>query len=280
MLRISELYIYPVKSLGGIAVSAAQLTDRGFQYDRRWMLVDEQNQFLTQRQYPQMALLQTGITTNGIEVYHKNNPVERISIPLAADENEKYTVKIWDDWCEALTISKQINEWFSDMLQAPCRLVFMPDDALRKVDMRYAVHSTDITNFSDGYPLLVISQASLDDLNRRLESPLPMDRFRPNIVITGANPYEEDEMEEFIIGDMHFYGVKLCSRCMITTINQQSIVKGKEPLKTLATYRMMNNNIYFGQNILYNKTGIVKTGDPIRVVKQKPKPLFQHRANE
>lgn len=275
MLTVSQLFIYPVKSLGGILVSSAQLTDRGFQYDRRWMLVDEQNRFLTQRQYPQMALLQTGITDKGIAVWHKHNSIDQIVIPFLAPAGEREIVAIWNDQCEAVFISQQLDAWFSSQLGIACRLVFMPDDSLRKVDTRYAVHKTDITTFSDDYPLLLIGQASLDDLNSRLENPLPMDRFRPNIVFTGGEPYEEDEMEHFTIADIRFYGVKLCSRCVVTTINQESIQKGKEPLKTLATYRTANNKIYFGQNVVYAGTGSVQIGDSVNIISRRNKPGFQ-----
>lgn len=275
MIQISQLFIYPVKSLGGISVPSAQLTDRGFKYDRRWMLVDEQNQFMTQRQFPQMALLQTSISDEGISVVHKNDTGKKIEIHFSAFTNEMIKVKIWDDYCEAMPAEKFINQWFSEMLQFSCRLVYMPDDSFRKVDARYAVHENDITNLSDAYPLLIIGQSSLDELNNRLEIPLPMNRFRPNIVITGTDPNEEDEMEEFMIGGIHFYGVKLSERCVITTINQDSLEKSKEPLKTLSTYRMLNNKIYFGQNIIFDKTGMVKLGDEITVVKKKARLPFQ-----
>lgn len=274
MIQISQLFIYPVKSLGGISVPAAELSDRGFKYDRRWMLVDEQNQFMTQRQHPQMALLQTGISEEGISIVHKKNSDKKIMIPFSAFTNEMLNVKIWNDVCETVPAEKFINEWFSDMLQFSCRLVFMPDESFRKVDTRYAVHENDITNLSDAYPISLIGQSSLDDLNTRLKDPLPMNRFRPNIVITGTDPYEEDEMEEFVIGGLHFYGVKLSERCMITTINQDSLEKSKEPLKSLSAYRMLNNKIYFGQNVLYHQTGTVKTGDEILIIKRKARQGF------
>lgn len=273
-MYVSQLYIYPIKSLGGISVLSAELTDRGLKHDRRWMLVDEQNQFMTQREYPQMALLQTAITPEGILVFNKSNISERILVPFSIPIYKRQTVKVWDDWCESVIMPGEINDWFSGRLGLPCTLVFMPDDSLRKVDGRYTIHENDITSFSDAFPLMLIGQASLDDLNSRLNDPLPMNRFRPNIVIAGSVPYEEDEMEDFMIGDIHFYGVKLCSRCVITTINQDSLEKGKEPLKTLAGYRMMNKKTYFGQNILYSGSGNVKTGDEIHIMTRKAKPGF------
>jgi uncharacterized protein YcbX len=272
---IAELYIYPVKSLGGIALSSVELTDRGFQYDRRWMLVDENNEFLTQREYPQMALLQTAITKDGIRVARKGNNKANILVPFEYKTKEKLIVKVWDDYCDVVFVSDEIDQWFSEMLNIKCRLVYMPDESLRRVDERYAMHDEDMTSLSDGYPVLVISRESLQDLNSRLESPLPMNRFRPNIVIEGCGPYEEDTMEQVQINGINFYGVKLCGRCAITTIDQDSAAKNKEPLKTLYTYRKRDNNVYFGQNVLYEGRGIIKTGDELKVIKTKGKPVFE-----
>src|SRR5438128_2169851 len=165
---ISELYIYPVKSLGGIKTDIAALTDRGLKHDRRWMLVDKENRFLTQREYPQMALLQTSITENGIDVYRKNAPAEHALIPFSYSSDNKIVVNVWDDFCEAIIISDALNEWFSDALSISCQLVHMPDDTLRKVDPRYAVNKEEVTSFADAYPMLMISQSSLNDLNSRL----------------------------------------------------------------------------------------------------------------
>jgi uncharacterized protein YcbX len=149
----------------------------------------------------------------------------------------------------------------------------MPDTERRKVDEQYAFNN-EITGFSDAFPLLIIGQSSLDDLNSRLEQPLPINRFRPNIVFTGGQPYEEDTMEHVIVNKIDLYGVKLCARCVITTINQTDAQKGKEPLKTFASYRMKNNNVYFGQNMLHGQTGVIHLGDVIEVVKTKPPVLF------
>jgi uncharacterized protein YcbX len=272
MLQISRLFVYPIKSLGGISVDSALLTDRGFQYDRRWMLINEQNQFMTQRDYPQMALVQTGITADGISLFHTNDIHERMIIPFWVPSTNPITVQVWNDLCDAVLVSKEIDKWLSDHLQVYCRLVFMPDESLRKVDPKYAVQENNITNFADGYPIMLLSQSSLDDLNSRLEKPLPMNRFRPNIVIAGANPYEEDEMEHFVIRGINFYGVKPCARCVITTINQDSLERGKEPLRTLAGYRSKDNKIFFGNNILYNNGGVsLKMGDRIDIIKRKDK---------
>jgi uncharacterized protein YcbX len=267
MLQVSELFIYPIKSLGGISVSTAVITDRGFQYDRRWMLVDGNKEFMTQRDFAEMALLQSEIVEKGLKVYHKKKQIF-IVIPFDP-QGETISVQVWSDQCKGIVVDKKANEWFSDALSKHCQLVLMPGTTKRKVDGRYALNK-EITNFSDGYPFTTVGQASLDDLNSRLEEKLPINRFRPNIVFTGGNAFEEDSWKHFTINDIDFYGVKLCARCVITTINQETIEKSKEPLKTLATYRQRNNKIYFGQNLLHHGEGSMHIGDEIKVKERKP----------
>ncbi len=273
MYTISQLFIYPVKSLGGFEVSAAQLTDRGFQYDRRWMLVDTDNHFITQRECPQMSLLQTAIENDLLVIYPKDDTDDRLAISLQQETGRICNAKVWNDECMALYVSEIADEWLSRNLSIPCRLVYMPDKGRRKVDPAYAFNN-EITNFSDAFPLLIIGQLSLDDLNNRLEQPLPINRFRPNIVFTGGAAYDEDLMEHITVNHIDLYGVKLCARCTITTIDQTNGQKAKEPLKTFATYRMKNNKIYFGQNMLYGQTGVINVGDVIEVIKKKERFLF------
>lgn len=266
-LAISHLFIYPIKSLGGIEKQSVEITATGFKHDRRWMLVDEQNRFLTQREHPQMALLQVGENTNGIFVFHKQHPLQSITIPFAMEYPKKISVTIWEDVCDALEADEEVNDWFSDMLQFNCKLVYMPDDTMRMVDKKYAANN-EITSFSDAYPILIIGQASLDNLNEKLIDALPMNRFRPSIVFTGGPAHIEDEMAAFTIEGIIFLGVKPCSRCVMTTIDQQTAAAGKEPLKTLASYRMKNNKIYFGQNVLQQQLGEIKIGDEIKIIKK------------
>jgi uncharacterized protein len=267
MLQVSQLFIYPIKSLGGIAKQAVEITSTGFKHDRRLMLVDENNMFLTQRVHPQMALLQTGENAEGIFVFHKQHPLQSILLPFAAGYKKKLSVTVWDDVCEALEADEDINSWFSDMLHISCKLVYMPDSTKRLVDKTYAGNN-EITSFSDGYPILMIGQASLDTLNQKLIAPLPMNRFRPNIVFTGGHAHIEDEMAAFTIDTINFLGVKPCARCVMTTIDQQTAAGGKEPLKTLTGYRMKNNKIYFGQNVLQQQNGFIKITDEIKIISQ------------
>ena len=264
MLEVSELFIYPIKSLGGFSVPAATVTDRGFLYDRRWMLVDSSNVFLTQREFPQMALLQVGISGNIVTVHHKLKHNEEISFSTSKHSTQSSIIQVWNDQCDAFSVDPRLDEWFSSMLSFSCRLVYMPDSSKRKVDTHYAFND-EITSFSDGYPFLLIGQSSLDDLNARLAEPLPINRFRPNIVFTGGEAFDEDRMRHFSINGIQFFGVKPCARCAIPTTNQDNAFRGKEPLKTLATYRQWNNNIYFGQNLLHKGEGQIRVGDTISI---------------
>lgn len=263
MLKISELYIYPIKSLGGISIQQAEVTDRGFKYDRRWMLIDDNNRFLSQREVATMALLKVGLGDTGLTVTNTAD-ASTLFIPFAPKKNEFIEVVIWDDTCKGQLVSDEADKWFTQALGLNCRLVYMPDDSHRPTDPRYA--DNNITSLSDGYPFMMIGQASLDELNSHLDEALPINRFRPNMVFTGGSPYHEDTMNEFTINGIHFNGVKLCARCNITTINQVNASKGKEPLKTLAGYRSKNKKIYFGQNVVHAGVGVITVGDELSVL--------------
>jgi uncharacterized protein YcbX len=264
MLRISQLTIYPIKSMGGIPVERARVTDRGLEHDRRWMLIDRDNTFLTQREFPAMALMKVELTPDGLRVRHPLQP-SPLNIPFHSSTGASSTiVRIWDDTCPARFVSAEADDWFSSALNTNCRLVHMPDETARITDPCYAPEGS-ITSFADGYPFLLIGQASLDELNGRLDHPLPMDRFRPNIVFTGGSPYQEDSLQTFSIHNIRFHGVKLCARCMITTIDQATTRQGKEPLRTLARYRARDNKILFGQNLVHEGIGELAVGDELEL---------------
>jgi uncharacterized protein YcbX len=260
-MTVSQLYIYPIKSLGGISVETVQVTDRGFEYDRRWMLIDEQNRFVSQRENAVMALLQVELLVNGLKVFHKQQPGQSFIIPFGPYHTSEITVQIWDETASAVLVSDAADTWFSSMLEIPVRLVYMPDESHLPVNPKHGIFS--LTSFSDGYPILLLSEASLEDLNTELTEPLPVNRFRPNLVIEGVDAFEEDGMKKFRIGDLIFYGVSLCPRCVVTTIDQLTAEKAKEPLKTLATYRRTGNKINFGVNVIAADTGNISIGDPV-----------------
>jgi uncharacterized protein YcbX len=264
MLNVSQLFIYPIKSLGGIALTAARLTSRGLQHDRRWMLIDSNNRFLSQREHAQLALYKTELLCDALKVTDTSDG-SFITIPFIPIKQDLIEVVIWDDTCTAQLVSDEVDAWFTTRLGIPTRLVYMPDQTHRATDPRYTAPGT-IASFADAYPALIIGQASLDDLNSRLLQPMLINRFRPNIVFTGGQPYSEDVMNQIQINGIEMYGVKLCARCIMTTINQETIKKGKEPLKTLAAYRQKNNKIMFGQNLVFGSEGILNIGDEIKVL--------------
>jgi hypothetical protein len=239
------------------------------------MLVDEAGIFITQRVCPEMAMLQTEISGENLVVFHKKQPGDSLKLLLDPVPENTVRVKVWADECIAWHIS-HADAWFTSKLSRPCRLVYMPATTKRLVDRQYAFDN-EITGFADAFPLLMIGQESLNDLNSRLSETLPMDRFRPNIVFEGGLPYEEDTMAAFSINQMDFFGVKPCSRCVITTINQQTAEKSHEPLKIMSTYRMINNKLYFGQNVLHKGWGIIKIGDPIEIKKTKAHVIFNQQ---
>ena len=260
-LTLSEIYIYPVKSLGGISVDSVIVEERGLKYDRRYLLVDENNVFMTQRDFPQLALLKLSFLENGFKVLNtKDN--SHMYLHFETDSKKNISVTIWDDICKAVKVGKDLDDWFSNAINKKCSLVYMPDDEKRIVEKKY-INDEHIVSFADAYPFLIIGQSSLDDLNTRLESPIPMNRFRTNFVFTGGKPYEEDIWNDFKIGDVKFKAVKPCARCVITTTDQETSIRYDEPLKTLSNYRKINNKVMFGMNLICNKTGNLSVGDTI-----------------
>jgi uncharacterized protein len=260
-LILSNIFIYPIKSLGGISVDSSFAGDRGIKYDRRYLLVDKYGTFLTQRDFPQMAQLKLTFLDNSFQVSNlKNNKI--IIVPLEPDLSEKIEVQIWDDRCSAIKMSNELNQWFSDALEINCSLVYMPDDEKRIVEKKN-ITEDHLVSFADAYPYLIIGQASLDDLNTRLQIPVPMNRFRTNFVFTGGNPYEEDNWKDFKIGDAIFSAVKPCARCVITTTDQQTGIRNDEPLKTLSTYRKIDNKVMFGMNVICKKVATISLNDHI-----------------
>lgn len=260
---VSDIFIYPIKSLGSIRIEEGFVQEKGFQYDRRWMLVDHGGVFISQRTHPRLALLSVILENDGLTVFNKKEPANVLNVPFDLASGPELWVTIWDDQVIGKVVSPEINRWFSDYLGIEAYLVIMPEDSHRKVDPRYAVHGESVS-FADGMPYLLIGQESLADLNSRLEVPVAMDRFRPNIVFTGGTPFLEDSLCKIKIGEVEFQIIKPCARCVMTTVDQESGEKGKEPLKTLSSYRTINNKVYFGQNVVSLTSGKIKRGDVIQ----------------
>ena len=268
-MHLSEINVYPIKSLGGISLKSSIVENRGLQFDRRWMLVDERNEFLTQRNFPTMATIRVEIISDGLRVSSADKNLE---ISFKPNTNETASVKVWSSRCRAQIYESEINEWFSEILNANCKLVLMPEEARRKVNYFYAVHRDDTVSFADGYPFLLIGENSLSNLNARLETPVPMNRFRPNFVVSGSEAFAEDGWKRIKIGGAIFHVVKPCARCVITTIDQTSGEKQSvEPLKTLATFRIpkrsVKKKILFGQNLIAENAGaVLNVGDEIDAI--------------
>jgi uncharacterized protein len=259
-LHLSEINIYPIKSAKGISLSSAKLDARGLEFDRRWMVVDEQGHFLTQRTIPKMAVIGVSLQSDHLSVRARGT--QDLMIPLESLSTKAVHVQIWSDALEALDVGDEAASWFTEVLGLNCRLVQMPREGIRSVNPHYAPPNTPVS-FADAYPVLLISTASLADLNARLSEPVPMNRFRPNIVIDGSGAYEEDSWKSVRVGSVLFSVVKPCSRCTVPTVNQDTGESGKEPLRTLSTYRVRDSNIYFGQNLIHENRGILNVGDPV-----------------
>jgi uncharacterized protein YcbX len=225
------------------------------------MLVDDQGTFLTQREHPEMALFKLSFKENGLSVLHTKSNQQKV-IPFQPQTSEKISVTIWNDRCSALRVNSVLDEWFSDLLSLKCKLVFMPEKEIRLAEKKY-YQPDQLVGFADAYPFLIIGQSSLDDLNSRLDTPLPMNRFRPNFVFTGGTPFEEDGWNDFFIGSLEFKAVKPCARCVITTTDQETAERNKEPLKTLSEYRNFGNKVMFGMNLICKSTGKIFCGDKI-----------------
>jgi uncharacterized protein len=265
MLIVSQLRIYPVKSLAGMQCSEAVVTPKGLQWDRRFMLVNRQGQFLTQRERPELTQFVPEIV--GVDLCIRLRQISD-SITITAphsDHPNKMMVQVWGSRVRAQIVSQEANQWFSEHLKEQVHLVYMPDTTRRSVPPHYAGPGQTVS-FADAYPYLVATESSLNDLNDRLTQPINMDRFRPNIVIAGElAPWEEDIWGDFQIGDLNFRAVKPCARCVVITTDQITGERSKEPLATLAKFRKVGNKVLFGQNtILIDKGqsgGVIRVGD-------------------
>lgn len=304
--RVSSLHYYPIKSCKGIELQEGTIDERGFLYDRGWLIVDKKYSFVTQRDYPKMAMLEARVMS--VDDWRKAGSAPEIPklrsserdrksskelpdsvmsllvlsapdmVPIAVPELsdihqddglEERTVQIWKDQTEAIDQGDAVAKWLSKYLGHDLRLVRRSDSSKRPVQAEDKNASPALVNFQDGYPFLVISEGSLADLNRRMESPLPMNRFRPNIVVKNVEPFAEDTWKLIKIGDVTFEVDKPCARCVITTTDQITGERGKEPLKTLATFRLVNNEALFGQNLIHTSPGVIKVNDQVEILKMK-----------
>lgn len=227
------------------------------------MVVDGDGRFRSQREHPQMATV--GVRLEARTLVLAAPGLAALRVPLEETAGAGVDVTVWRDRCRAVDCGEAAAEWFSELLGVASRLVRMPAGEVRSVDRRFAGPG-DQVSFADGYPFLLLTQASLDDLNARLDAPLPMNRFRPNIVVAGCLPYAEDGWRRIEIGAIGFRLVKPCARCVITTTDQATGERGIEPLRTLAAYRREGDRVLFGWNMVHEGRGAVSVGDTVRIL--------------
>eukprot|EP00262_Sarcandra_glabra_P006773 TRINITY_DN19323_c0_g1_i1.p1 TRINITY_DN19323_c0_g1~~TRINITY_DN19323_c0_g1_i1.p1 ORF type:complete len:311 (+),score=39.71 TRINITY_DN19323_c0_g1_i1:92-1024(+) len=291
--KISSIFVYPIKSCRGIPVTQAPITSTGFRWDRQWLVINSRGRAYTQRVEPKLALVEVELPreafnedwkpTNSSYLVLRAPRMDTLKVSLSRTCETTNGVSVWEWSGSALDEGAEASKWFSNYLEKPSRLVrFNTESETRAVDPNYAQGYK--TMFSDGYPFMLISQGSLNALNERLKVPLPINRFRPNILVDGCEPYSEDLWTVIKINKFTFNGVKLCSRCKVPTINQDNGITGTEPTETLMMFRSdkvlrptrkQRGQVYFGQNLVcvesLSKSGkgmVIKVGDPIYVLKK------------
>ncbi len=260
-MKIKDIIIYPVKGMAGISVPSAMTTNRGFQHDRTWMLVNAEGKFITQREYASMALFKTKIDSSELVVEFEG---DEISIPLVPSNSSKQRVKVWRHIFDATLVSDHVDQWFSNKLNMECRMVYMGPDDKRHKSLIKAPRKTELS-FADGYPYLIIGTASFDGLQSKLEEPIAINRFRANIIIETTDPHCEERWDFIEVGGAVLKMIKPCARCPVVNINQETGESTKSVLKTLSTYRKMSSKVYFGMNTVSIEDGEIKVGDFVLV---------------
>jgi len=263
LIRVSNLVIYPLKSCRGIEVDRATVGTTGFELDRRWMLIGDDGRFLSQREHHRLALVRVQLDEDRLRLEAPGLPTLEEMVKGGVGPTSR--VQVWNDECAAVSEGTDAARWFSQHLGCSARLVRMASDDARPLGSSTA-QPGDHVSFADGFPFLLLSTPSLDGLNRRLSLPVPMDRFRPNIVIDGCEPHAEDGWNRIRIGEVVFRFAKPCARCVVTTVNQNTGERGREPLRTLSTYRTVDGQVLFGQNLVHEGRGAISIGDSVEVL--------------
>ncbi|MDI3418196.1 MOSC domain-containing protein [Streptomyces luteolus] len=268
---LRSIHIHPLKSVQGHTTTEAVVEPWGLTGDRRWMVVEPDGRFVTQRQQPRLALVTAEpLPGGGLRLTAPGRAPLTVPVP---DASRTVPVEVWRDKVEAVPAEESANAWLSEWLETGIRLVHMDDPARRRpLDPGYA-QPGETVSFADGFPLLLAALSSLDALNSLIEQgdhadegPLPMNRFRPNVVVDGTAPWAEDEWSRIAIGDLTFRVAKPCGRCVVTTTDQRTAERGKEPLRTLARHRRFGDQLVFGQNLVPESTGTIRVGDPVRIL--------------
>jgi uncharacterized protein YcbX len=264
MVTLANLTYYPIKSCRGFDLASSCVERAGLEGDRRMMVVTLQGDLVTQREHARLALVHPALAEGAVTLSAPD--FDSIRIPVLCS-GATLPVRVWKSTgIQAVDQGDEAALWFSDYLTAPVRLVHIADGYKRRLNPAYAISSDDHTGFADGYPILIASEDSLADLNSRLESPLPMDRFRPNLVVRGSAPFAEDAWKRIRIGEVELAVVKPCARCVVTTIDKQTLEHSKEPLKTLATFRKQEGGVMFGQNAIPLNEGRLDPGMEVEIL--------------
>jgi uncharacterized protein YcbX/ferredoxin len=271
---LQSLHIYPIKSTAGISLSNSWVDELGLSFDRRFVVSDHNGQFITARTQPTLCLIKVNLTQYGLILTAPDMPALVINYRELSNDYQKVTV--WNDDIQAQYANEHYDLWFSQYLKTPCQLLYFGEQS-----QRYVSNSHKKIAFADGYPLLLLSQASLDDLNETMPGKSPqkisMAQFRPNLVVNSCNAFAEDTWQHIRIGEVEFEVSKPCSRCIFTTVNPESaeVHPQQEPLNTLKNYRQVaSGDVMFGQNLIALNQGSIAQGDKIMVLKKQSAPIF------
>jgi uncharacterized protein YcbX len=275
---VESLWIYPIKGMAGIEVKSSDFNNLGFTFDRRWMLVDEKGVFISQREFGKMTRFRTKLESHHLQVTNPRG--NSLQIPMSAARRFDRNVRVWGSSCRADSYGKEIDEFFSEALEKKCHLVKIAKDFKRTIAPYYSVNPGDSVSFADGFPFLITTTASLEDLSSRVGAEIPMDRFRSNIIIRNEVPFDEDSWRTLSIGSHIFQLVKPCARCVVTTIDQSTGESPDgEPLKTLSKFRTTKragkSKVLFGQNaIAEDQEGRISINDEVMLLKTRRRPSF------
>lgn len=274
MQMLTDIYIYPIKSVKAVSQPAAHVEEQGLRFDRRYMLVDTQGKFITGRTHPQLTQIE-------VQFSQKLLRLSAPEMPALTINPDNFTAKmqtgqVWADKVNAVHCHNDYDQWFSEYLQQPCQLLFFGRETQRFIKNR----ETQVS-FADAYPLLLINQTSVDFLNARLQSPVTALHFRPNIVVKGDFPFIEDSWSRILIGEVEFEVSKPCSRCLFINVDPQTgVADQEEPLNTLAKFRYHQGNIDFGQNLIPLNSGMIRTGDEIKIITTQAAPFYSGKQDQ
>ena len=259
-MKVRELYIYPIKGMQGTSVQSATVMERGFEHDRRFMLIDETDTFISQRTHPILVLFKPIIENKTLKVHYKEKQIE---VSLNASLGNTIVTNLFEHKVPSTEVDLHVNAWFSEIIGQKVRLVKMEDQNIRKKELIKGPKSVEVS-FADGYPYLIVGTESLERLNQELDQSVAINRFRANIIVETSVPHIEDSWEDVKIGDTQLFVVKPCARCQVITIDQSTGHKSNATLKALSTYRKSENKIFFGANAVQIQEGIIKVGDEVQ----------------